>query len=81
MPDFDGEDGFYLTEGLLQIWWNPKLSDHKDFHADPPVFIQSYHDWMSLHPEIEYYPTPVVGPPMWKFPSSERREEFKETFL
>ncbi len=81
MDDWEHENEFFLTEGLLYIWWNPKLSAKDNFHADPPVFIQSYHDWMAAHPDVRYFPEPIAGPPMWIFPSAELRQEFNDTFL
>lgn len=81
METWDHEGEFFLTEGLLYIWWNTKLSDPASFHADPPVFVRPYHDWMTAHPDVEYYPTPMVGPPIWKFPTADLRTEFAATFL
>jgi hypothetical protein len=79
--EFEHEGVFFLTVGLLHIWWNPKMSAREDFHADPPVFIQAYNDWITAHPNVGYDSTPFVGPPMWKFPSEASRQDFKDTFL
>lgn len=82
MTEWESEgNAFGLTEGLIYIWWNPKMSAKKDFSADPPVLVPAVGEWLAAHPDVRYYPEPMVGPPMWIFPSHDLREEFKGLFL
>jgi hypothetical protein len=75
------EDKFVVCEGLLQLWWNPKTCDRKDFGKDPPVLRPEVTDWLTAHPEVSYVVEPLVGPPYWEFPSGELRQEFMDRFL
>lgn len=82
MTEWEDEDGtFSLCEGLLNIWWNPKLSRREDFGVDPPRLLPEVTAWIASSPGAVFYATPMVGPPIWVFPSAEMRQRFKDDFL
>lgn len=80
MTEWEHDDQYWLSEGVLNLWWNPKTCDGADFGNDPPVLRREVLDWMEER-GVRYYPEPMVGPPLWVFSTSELRDEFKELFL
>ncbi len=76
MTEYEYEGTYYLTEGLIYIWWNPKLCDKKNLGADPPKLKLEVARWLKAHPEVKYRHGIE-----WSFPSAELRQEFKDIFL
>lgn len=71
---------FYLTEGLLNVWWNLRLVDEEHRFVDPPVLNRAHAAWVAGHPGVTVL-LAGMGPPTWTFPSAELREEFKSLFI
>lgn len=80
MTEWEHDGQYWLSEGLINLWWNPKVSDRADFGKDPPVLRREMLDWMEER-GVSYLPEPMVGPPLWVFPTVELRREFIELFL